>query len=90
MEVAFELAPRAQAVKERQLCPLSSVLWYTRERCLSLLTHPLPLMAGRRAGTRVKKLGELALSLIDCSNQEIKPCNLPGQKVRVDPICKCY
>lgn len=35
-------------------------------------------MAGRRADSRVMRVGELAISLAGCNTWESKPCVLPG------------
>lgn len=47
---------------------------------------PLPPVKGQRAHRRVMRMRELALALTICSTRKSKPCNLPGQHRRDNPV----
>lgn len=48
--------------------------------------HPLPPVAGERAGNGAMRVGELALPVTSCSTQESMHGTSPGQHTRADPV----
>lgn len=54
------------------------------ERCLPL-PHSLPHMVGKRAGPKVMRVGEMALSFIGYNTWENRCCILPGKPSRAGP-----
>lgn len=75
-------------IKNRRADPSPYFVCYVvsrvRERCS--LPHPLPPMAGKRAGLGITRGRELALPLNSCSTWESRPCTLSGQHTRANSV----